>query len=981
MAPSTISWTALLLAGLSAASPTISFPLNSQVPPVARIGKPFSFVFSPATFSSKSAIVYTLASSPRWLAIDSSARRLFGTPDDADVAPGQVLGVPIGLVATDVSGSTSLNITLVVSRSPGPRVNVPLEQQPPRFGVFSEPSSILTPPELRFLFDLAQDTFVDPSGGSLNYYAVMADNTPLPAWVSFDPNRLSFSGQTPPFSSLIQPPQLFAFRLIASDVVGFAGVSLSFDIVVGAHEISSAQTAIVLDAKIGEPVLYTALRDNIKIDGQKSTTENVVIASTPNIPQWLSVDKATWHISGVPLEGAASTNFTIALQDKFSDTLNLTVHVNIPDEAARGSSLFKGGIPVQTTTAGKPFSLDLGPYLSHPEDTEITIVAAPSSAWVRVGAGTTTISGNISDGSNDSLLSITIKATSRRSGKSESASITIHVQPGPGESPTAAPTKPTTGTSDGQVFPANESGTRSTILVATLLPVLLLLLAATILLFCWFRSRKNPIKSKPSADDLLGPFPGIFVTDIGEQKHHSGFPPGRFDKPQSMVHEVHPNLSDSTSSRLGDWETDSETAQPLTAVRLLPSTERGRSATGNLSKAGRTSLLASLQSHKQHKESSSIDYVSETSLYGDTREIIDGNSLALFGNRSRGSLRDALEITIPSFGKVSSIQRTPDPAYTGSGAKSQWWDTDSKSSPSGRVPLTEADQEVQPLRTESRLGYYPPSPSGKFSWPWLKGALAKGNTTACRLSTSSVDTFAYKKESRTPERSRQRDEGPSALDSSHPPLAKLPKRDFYARPVTRRGPDECFGVGLSFGTPSSTRARQGNRGKEVAETGSVASHESSPDFLGISCKNLQRMPAPIPSDTWSTVLSTDRWGDETTRSSDDTGRTRAAASGGTAEGSARNWTALEDSPIIRDWNFDQISRLESETESPSRGSAAQGRAEASTGTSIFTDVVSIGDVETDKSRKSENASRTGSKLDRHSRPQVSRDDSDYAVYI
>ncbi|KKY32466.1 putative polarity establishment cellular [Diaporthe ampelina] len=255
----------LLLASLGAvwvdAAPIISFPINSQVPPVARTSQPFSYVFPQSTFTSSSGspLSYSLKDPPSWLSIDSDRRRLYGTPQDADIAPGTVVGVPITLVASDSTGSTPLSVTLVVSRNPGPAVHVPVSDQIQSFGTYSEPSSILLYPDRKFLLAFAPDTFIDAQAQSLNYYAVTTDNSPLPAWVSFDQGTMAFSGTTPPFASLVEPPQTFSLKLIASDITGFSAASIAFSIVVGSHALTASQPRIILNATIGTLVSYTGL--------------------------------------------------------------------------------------------------------------------------------------------------------------------------------------------------------------------------------------------------------------------------------------------------------------------------------------------------------------------------------------------------------------------------------------------------------------------------------------------------------------------------------------------------------------------------------------------------------------------------------------------------------------------------------------------------------------------------------------------------
>lgn len=72
---------AIFRATLVHSTPTLSFPINSQVPPVARIGEPFSFVFSDTTFTSSNgaSLSYSLTNPPSWLSLDSASRKFSGT--------------------------------------------------------------------------------------------------------------------------------------------------------------------------------------------------------------------------------------------------------------------------------------------------------------------------------------------------------------------------------------------------------------------------------------------------------------------------------------------------------------------------------------------------------------------------------------------------------------------------------------------------------------------------------------------------------------------------------------------------------------------------------------------------------------------------------------------------------------------------------------------------------------------------------------
>lgn len=71
----------LALANVISATPNVVLPVNSQLPPVARISQTFSFIFADSTFASSGThLTYSLSEVPGWLHLDSSSRTLYGTP-------------------------------------------------------------------------------------------------------------------------------------------------------------------------------------------------------------------------------------------------------------------------------------------------------------------------------------------------------------------------------------------------------------------------------------------------------------------------------------------------------------------------------------------------------------------------------------------------------------------------------------------------------------------------------------------------------------------------------------------------------------------------------------------------------------------------------------------------------------------------------------------------------------------------------------
>ncbi len=116
---------------------------------------------------------------PGWLSFDAQTGTFSGTPDDAQIG---TLGLKVtatdGLNAT-VSEIFNLTITNV---NEAPTVAVPLPDQSATKDV---PFSLVVPP--------GTFTDVDP-GDSLTYSATLADNSPLPTWLQFNPTTRTFTG-------------------------------------------------------------------------------------------------------------------------------------------------------------------------------------------------------------------------------------------------------------------------------------------------------------------------------------------------------------------------------------------------------------------------------------------------------------------------------------------------------------------------------------------------------------------------------------------------------------------------------------------------------------------------------------------------------------------------------------------------------------------------------------------------------------------
>lgn len=692
--------TLLLAASLGAvhvdATPAIAFPINSQVPPVARISQPFSYVFPPTTFTSpfgSSSLFYTLRDPPSWLSIDSSSRRLYGTPHDEDVAPGAVVGVPIVLVATDGAGSTPLTVTLVVSRNPGPTVHVPVSEQIQQFGTYSEPSSILLYPDRDFLFAFAPDTFLDPQaqaqpqqGGPLNYYAVTADNSPLPAWVTFDEGTLAFSGTTPPFASLVEPPQTFSLKLVASDVEGFSAASVSFSIVVGSHALTAAQPRITLNATVGTPLSYTGLAGSVMIDGYPATAGDLYRVSTANLPPWLVFDPASWAIAGTPPDTAQSSTFTVVMEDGFSDRLNITFDVEL---AAEGGGPFRGIFPTVSLEPGDHLSFNLKPYLFDPSESQVSVDIQPATPWIEYDTAGLVLSGDVPASATSSVIEIVFNVRAqdgqlKRDETTQSQKLTLQilstVEPTTTSAGSSTASASTTATSSATAAaPGDEPAHNATnvLLVAILVPVILALLFFTCFCFCWYRRRQRRLSRTPlEGKDSCGPEPTSYIhtqgydpeasrLDLSDPHLAAGLTNG--NSPAEKYSKPPRKPSNLRSEYTGCCSPVPEAPPP--ALPIMVHDDAPKEETGALPGKYRD-LMAPLRNFRiprlkrGNTNRTSCDSFDDDEARGFSMDQERHPPTASVTPR-QGSFRSDVEVSIPSLGGDHAALQAPEVAYTG----------------------------------------------------------------------------------------------------------------------------------------------------------------------------------------------------------------------------------------------------------------------------------------------------------------------------
>lgn len=331
--------------------------------------------------------------------------------------------VPISLMASDADGSVIMSATLVVSQNPAPSLSIPVTQLG-KSGAFSAPSTLMYHPSTPFSINLDPGTFTsNGSDASFSYYALSTNNTPLPAWIQFDSSTLIFSGQTPDYQSLILPPQTFGVQLIASDIEGFGGTSMFFDIEVGVHLFAFKSADLIINATLGSDIVFSGLAGSLELDGQAVKTSDVV-SVTAQTPSWIVLDNKNLELTGTVPADATSVNFTILVTDIYGDTADTTVRIMIAE------GLFSKSIGNINATIGYNFTYDLSTCLTNKADTILTTNISPLRSWLSFDPETFVLTGDVPSETEPETITIGLSARSKSTNKEESGSFKLLLIPG-----------------------------------------------------------------------------------------------------------------------------------------------------------------------------------------------------------------------------------------------------------------------------------------------------------------------------------------------------------------------------------------------------------------------------------------------------------------------------------------------------------------------------------------------------------------------
>ncbi len=148
-----------------------------------------------------------------------------------------------------------------------------------------------------FTAQIPVNAFVDPDGDSLTYAATLADGSPLPAWLTFNPASRTFSG-TPTNAHV----GTIALRVVATDPSGAQGEGTFTLTVLNVNDAPVLQKPISDQTGVtGKGFSLVLDADTfVDVDAGDVLTYSAGLSNGNPLPAWLTFDPVTRTFSGMP---------------------------------------------------------------------------------------------------------------------------------------------------------------------------------------------------------------------------------------------------------------------------------------------------------------------------------------------------------------------------------------------------------------------------------------------------------------------------------------------------------------------------------------------------------------------------------------------------------------------------------------------------------------------------------------------------------
>lgn len=377
--------------------PYVSFPFNKQLPPVARINTPFEFVLSNETYKcigDESRLVnYQTFDLPSWLNFDRSTRVFSGIPPASYLDSKTTIYHNFTLQGTDPLDNKSINTTyqLVITNKPGVGISSSFDLLDvlKQYGYTNGKNGLKLRPKDMFNIRFSENAFTNEDSIVAYYGRSTQYNSPLPNWIFFNSDELSFNGVTPVINSNIAPEIDYSFSLIATDFEGYLSTEINFSLVVGAHQLAtSIENNIIINVTSSNVFEYDIPLNYIFLDNLPIYMKNISSIQLLDAPDWVSLKNIT--LSGTMPSSEKSKNFTIAIYDTYLDV----VYLNFIIESTQ--SLFAiSSFPDVNVIRGEWFQYSFSPSQFTDYDITHISISTGNASWITYKESNLTITGHV----------------------------------------------------------------------------------------------------------------------------------------------------------------------------------------------------------------------------------------------------------------------------------------------------------------------------------------------------------------------------------------------------------------------------------------------------------------------------------------------------------------------------------------------------------------------------------------------------------
>lgn len=508
----------------------LGWPMDEQLPNVARVNQTYDFTIANLTYRSNSggSISYSVSGLPTWLSFDDDSRTFSGTPSEDDVGT-----FNITLTGSDSADGSELSklYEMLVSSNTGFELSslTSISSLVAKYGRTNGKGGLVLSEGEDFNITLSADLFEAKSGNLrpiIAYYGRSDDRTSLPSWISFNSDTLTFSGTAPYVTSSIAPSSEYGFSFIASDYYGFAGVEAVFEILVGAHELSTSIDETIkingtyeLDFDIDVPIL-----SSVYLDGSLINKSNISSVVADDLPSYITFDASNYTLSGVFPNKLREDNFSIVVYDYYGNDVTLpyefysigsvfTVDLLSDVNATRGEffeyqimhSLFTD---YNDTTVSVSLENNTDSWLTYEESNMTLLGQAPSnlkSVSVKIEAESDF------DSESREFSIVGVAKTTKTTTSSSSSALATSTS----SSSLSSSSSSSSAASTSQKSLSGGSNKRALILgLAIGIPCFVLLVALLLIFFICCRKRRNNDEEEndKSMEDTIIDGPGIGVT-------------------------------------------------------------------------------------------------------------------------------------------------------------------------------------------------------------------------------------------------------------------------------------------------------------------------------------------------------------------------------------------------------------------------------------------------------------------------------------